>query len=208
MGVDHALGVAGGAGGEEHRGDVVGAGLRDLALVEAGVSGVVGTSRIDQRVEGMKPVFLIVAQPARVVEPDAHEGGAVAADLEHLVHLLLILDDRKGDLGVEDRKGVFGGARVLVERDRHRAERLGREHRGIETGPVLADDDDVLAALQAGFRQAAGECPDERGERAPALGLPDAELLLAQRRRIRTLRGMVEHQLWEGGSHPVTVGRF
>jgi len=56
----------------------------------------------------------------------------------------------------------------------------------------------MLAALEARLRQAAGERLHELGERAPAERLPDAELLFAQRRRVRACRGMVEQELREG----------
>jgi hypothetical protein len=107
----------------------------------------------------------------------------------------------KGDLGIGDRKRELAGGGVLVERHRDRAERLRREHRRVEARPVLADDDQVLAALQPGLGEAAGKRLDERGERAPAERLPDAELLLAQRRRVGSRRGVLEQESGEGGLH-------
>ena len=50
--------------------------------------------------------------------------GQLRADLEQLVDLLLVFDDRVPHLGVVDREDELGARRVLVERHRHRAERL------------------------------------------------------------------------------------
>ena len=201
VGVDDALGVAGRSRGEEHRRDIVGPGLLDLAREEAGVRGRVGLAGGDEVVERSQAGLAVVAQAARVVVPDALEPRAAGTDLDQLVDLLLVLDDGKGDVGIGDRERELGGGGVLVERHRDRAERLRREHRRVEARPVLADDDEVLAALQSGVGQAAGKRLDEPGEVAPAERLPDAELLLAQRRRVGSRRGMLEQESGERGLH-------
>ena len=83
-------------------------------------------------------------------------------------------------------KHELGRHRVLVERHRDRAERLRREHRRVEPRPVLAD-------RRPGARRAAGRRRRgrRRASRTSAASahqrerLPDAELLLAQRRCVR-----------------------
>jgi hypothetical protein len=57
----------------------------------------------------------------------------------------------------------------------------------------------VLAALQAGAREAAGEFAHQHGEGAPGQRLPDAELLLAQRCGAGTRGGVAQQQVGEGG---------
>jgi hypothetical protein len=126
-----------------------------------------------------------MTQPSRVVVPDPGDPRAGGAHLDHLVDLLLVLDDGEGDVGIADREHVLGRGGILVERHRNRAERLCGQHRRVEPRPVLADHHQVLAALQPGFGEAAGQAPDERRELAPGERLPDAEVLLAQRRRRR-----------------------
>ena len=165
--VDDALRLAGRPRGEEHRRDVVGLRLGDLLGEEAGSRRRVGATRLDQRVERGEAGLAVVAQAARIVEPDPRQTRALVAHLDQLVDLLLVLDDGEGDVGVGDREDELAGGSVLVERHRDRAERLGGEHRGVETRPVLADDDEVLAALQPGFGETARERLDELGERAP-----------------------------------------
>jgi len=57
----------------------------------------------------------------------------------------------------------------------------------------------VLAAREAGLREAAGEGAHERGEVAPCERLPDAEFLLAQGRRVGSAARVLEQQSGEGG---------
>ena len=142
---------------------------------------------------------MVVAQAARIVEPDVRELRAAVADLEQLVDLFLVLGDREGDVGIADRHDELGRGRILVERNRHGADRLRREHRGVEARPVLADDDQMLAACQPGFRESARERFDQLGEAAPRVRLPDAQVLLAQSRGGRPAGGVVEQQAGEGG---------
>jgi hypothetical protein len=142
-----------------------------------------------------------VAQPPRVVEPDVREAGNLAAHVEQLVHLLLVLGDGVGDTGVADGKDELARDRVLVERHRDGAQRLRRKHRRIEPGPVFADDDEVTAGPEAGVGQAVGHRLDHCGEVAPGRRLPDAELLLAQRRGVGSRAGVLEEQSGERGVH-------
>jgi hypothetical protein len=50
------------------------------------------------------------------------------ADLEHLVDLLLILDDGEADLGVLQHEEPSPGHRILVHRHRHAAQALAAAH--------------------------------------------------------------------------------
>ena len=199
--VHHALGVAGGARGEEHRRHVVRARLRELGVVEAGVRGVVGASGVDQAVQRCEARLIVVAQAARVVVPDAHELRALRAQFEQLVDLLLVFDDAEAHLGVVDRKDELAGHRVLVQRHRNRAQRLRGQHRCIQPRPVLADHHHMLAALQAGFGQAAGQLAHQRAELRPGDRLPNAVALFAQRRRVGPLLRVGPHQSRKGGLH-------
>ena len=168
---------------------------------------VPGAAGGDQVIERRQPGLVVVAQAARVVEPDARDPRARGADLDHLVDLLLVLDDREGDVGIADREHVLGRGRVLVEGHRDRAQRLRRQHRRIEARPVLADHHQMLAALQPGLGEAAGHRPDQRRELAPGERLPDAEVLLAQRRRRRAASGVVEQEAGKGRRHDQSFER-
>ncbi len=117
---------------------------------------------------------------------------AALADLEQLVDLFLVLGDREGDVGIADRHDEFGRGRILVERNRHRADRLGCEHRRVQARPVFTDDDEVLAAREAGIGEPARERFDHGRQTAPGMRLPDAQILLAQRRRGWPAGGVVE----------------
>ena len=136
----------------------------------------------------------VVAQAARIVVVDVRERRHLRLRLEQLVDLLLVLDDRVDDLGVVQHVDELGGRRVLVHRHRHAAERLRRDHRPVETRPVVADDREMHAALEALRGEAAGERAHLGGDLAPRPRLPDAEVLLARRRMVRAHAGVVQQQ--------------
>ena len=122
MGVDHALGVAGGAGGEEHRGHVTGLRFRHFGAEKVRVLAGVNRSSGNQLVQRGQARLVVLAQAARVVVKDMGQLRALGAQFEHLVDLLLVLDHGEAHLGVVDRKHAFGGHRVLVQRHRNRAQ--------------------------------------------------------------------------------------
>ena len=192
--VHHAFRVAGGATGEEHRGHVVGLATPNTRLEKAGVGAVVRLACSHQCVDAVQARFCVVAQPARVVEPDALQAWALLLQFQQFVDLFLVFDDGPGHLGVVDREGVLLCRRVLVQRHRHRAQRLCGQHRGVEARAVFADDDEVVTALHAGLGQAAGQVTYQQGQIGPGGGLPDAIDLLAQRRCGRALLCVVQHQ--------------
>jgi hypothetical protein len=167
-----------------------------MAVEEAGfrMGDVPAAAGLDQRVQRRQPRLVVVAQAARVVVPDALQraGSPRLAHLEHLVDLLLVFDDGHAHFGVVHREDVFGGHRVLVQRHRHGAQRLHGQHRRIQARPVLADDHDVVVALQTGLGQAAGHGAHLGGEVGPGRRLPDAVHLFAQRGRAGALGGVLQ----------------
>jgi hypothetical protein len=50
----------------------------------------------------------------------------------------------------------FAGHRILVQGHRHAAQHLRRAHRPVKARPVVTDDRQVVAALEAEFGQTAG----------------------------------------------------
>jgi len=160
-----------------------------------------GLASRDERIQRVESVVVVMAQAARVVEPDVLQQRALLADLEQLVDLLLVLDHRMRDLGVVERKGEFGRYRILVERHRNRAQRLRCQHAGVEPRPVLADHHQVLARLQPGLVQAMRQRTHELGQLLPAQALPDAVLLLAHGCCAGALAGMHHQELGEGTRH-------
>ena len=116
-------------------------------------------------------------------------------DADQLVDLLLILRHRKAGLRVIEDEHHLLGHGVLVDRHRHGAEALGCQHRPVELWPVVADDGDLVAALHAERREAAGDGPHICRRLGPVPGLPDAQILLAHRRPVAADRRLMQHEL-------------
>ena len=128
--VHHALGVAGGARGEEHRGHVVGPGPGHFGVEEAGVRASTRRPELDQLIQRLRgrargSCAGRADRRTRCARAAGMRRGARAAcrpvpgprRSRSATSALLIGNDELGRGG------------VLVERHRHRAERLRREHR-------------------------------------------------------------------------------
>ncbi len=118
--------------------------------------------------------------------------------LEHLVDLLLVLDDRVRDLRVVQHEDEFGGRRVLVHRHGDAAQRLRGRHRPIESRPVVADDREPHPPLESLRGEPAGERAHLGGDLPPRPRLPDAEVLFAKRGMASANFGVMEQQAREG----------
>src|SRR5579864_2921569 len=94
--------------------------------------------------------------------------------------------------------GKLGRDRVLVDRDGNPAEALRGELREIEAWPVFADDRQLVARPKACGGKAAREIAHLLPIAPPAIGLPDAKILLAQGRTIGHPLGIAAEQLREG----------
>ena len=103
-------------------------------------------------------------------------------------------DHRERDLGMREHVGHLVGDRVGVDRHRHGAEPLRRRHRPIEPRPVVADDRDLVAALEPERREPDREGAHDLVHLGPGPGLPDAEILVAERRSPRP-QTCVAHQI-------------
>ena len=100
---------------------------------------------VEQEVEAM------VLQTSGVVVDDALDRRQAAglAKREQLVDLLLILRHDDADLGVLEHVMDLVHHAVGIKTDRHAAERLRRELRDHPFRPVVPEDGEHLAALQA-----------------------------------------------------------
>ena len=117
---------------------------------------------------------------------------------QDLVDLFLILRHDEGDFGVVQHEAHFIGHRVLIDRHGNGAKALRGAHGEIEARPVVADDGDLLAPLEAERLHAAGELAHRIAEVGPGPGLPDAQVLLADGGQRRAAFGVVTEQLREG----------
>jgi hypothetical protein len=145
-----------------------------------------------------------VAQAARLVVVDRRDLRALRPDLQQLVDLLLVFGEGEAHVGVVDREDALGGGGILVQRDRDGAQRLRRQHRGVQPRTVGAHDHHVFAACQAGLVQAAGDVLHHLRQLGPGERLPDAVFLLPHRRGFGPLRRMLQQQPRESCLHAVS----
>ena len=126
----------------------------------------------------MQEGLVIVPHTARVVIYNRPQGGEMVLLGQDLVDLLLILRHDECDFGVVQNEAHLLRDRVLIDRHGNGAEALRGAHGEIEPRPVVADDGDLLSALQAERFQAGGELAHRIAEVGPGPRLPDAEVLL------------------------------
>ena len=119
--------------------------------------------------------------------------------------MFLVFDHGQTHVGVGDGKNAFGADGVLVKRNRNGAQRLRRQHGGVQARPVGTDDHHVRATRQAGLVQAAGNVLHQGGHAGPAVRLPNAVFLFAHGWRVRAL-GSVFHE--QSGKRCLHAGLF
>ena len=190
-----ALGRAGGAGSKKERRGITARALGDLAFQERRIALVGLAAALEQAVIAREPRLLVMAQAARIVVIDVLEGRTLRQDFEQLVDLLLVLGERVPDLGVADRKGHLRRHRVLIQRDRDRAEALGGSDRRIDTRAVRAHQRHALSARNSVLGERAREVARLLRELLPRPRLPDAEILLADRRPLGPHSRVMHEQL-------------
>ncbi len=90
-----------------------------------------------------------MAHAACIFVDDFLELRAAIHDLEQLVGLLLILDNREAGFSVLEHVLHFIGDRVLIHRHRRSAQCLRGGHCPVKLRSVVADDGEAVATLEA-----------------------------------------------------------
>ena len=188
-----ALGPSGGARGVEHDGVVAALSAGDLAVDQGRLGGEAVGAALLHRLVGQH--IAIVPKAARIDIDHDLEPRQPAPDLQELVDLLLVLADGEAGAGMLDDIGELVSHRILVDRHRDAAQRLGGTHRPIQPRPVVADHDQAVAAAEAQIGKAGRQPADLVGDPGPAIGLPDAVFLLAIGRPVGTAPGAHGKQL-------------
>ena len=148
----------------------------------------------DHLIESLQKGLGVVPHAACIVVEDVLQAVALVLDLHQLVDLLLILDNGELDLGILQDENHFCRDSILIQRQRNAAQHLRRTHRPVETGTVVADDGQVVTALETEFRQAASHGANFFRDLAPVPGLPDAEIFFAGRRTVSPGHRVIQHQ--------------
>ena len=194
----YAFGMARGARCIENHRDIGGPAFFELVCEEARIAPRELPAGRLEVIEGGELRLAVMPQPARVDEADALQPRALRQDFQQLVDLLLVFDDGKADFGVLEHEGHFGRHGILVERHGHAAQGLRSHHGPVQARPVVADHREAVAALESQRSEAAGENADLLRDLGPGPGLPDAEVLLAERRPGRPYPGLVQQQARKG----------
>ena len=139
----------------------------------------------------------IRAQAAGVVVDHVLQARTLGLDVQELVDLLLVFHHGEPRLRVIDDVGQLFLDRVLVERHRNAAQRLGGGDRPVELRSVVADDGRLVAAREAQRGQTEGDATRALLVVAPGVGLPDAEVLLADGDLVRPPLGVGADELRE-----------
>ncbi len=163
----------------------IGAASRGEVGLEGGGLGGVGeapAALVDHLGDGAQAGMVVIAQAPLLVVKHAVEEGHFGGDGEELVDLLLILHRRMRHLRMGEHIGHLVRDAVGIDGNRDRAEPLRRRHGPVEPRPVVADDGDLAAALQAERLQARRIGAHGVVHLGPGLGLPDAEVLVPERR--------------------------
>jgi hypothetical protein len=198
MGLADAFRLSGRPRRVEHHRNVIVTALGDFAVENVGMVAVMDTPHFDQFLDVVQEGLRVVSHAAGIVIDDVLQRADLGHDLQQLVDLLLVLDDREADAGILHDEQHLVGHRVLVERNRHPAQGLRGAHHHVEVRPVVADDGEVVAAPETEFREAAGERPHALGNLGPGQGLPDPEILFAHRRSVGAIPRVIEQQAREG----------
>jgi hypothetical protein len=136
----------------------------------------------------------IVAQAARIVIKNVLQVRDFGANLEHLVDLLLILDDGEMNLGVIEHKLHLGSGSILIHWHRYATETLHRSHREIQPRTVLADDCQMLTTPKADLKQPGRDFAYLLPHLFPRPALPDPQVLFADGDRTRSRPRVVSEQ--------------
>ena len=126
------------------------------------------------------------------------QAGVAGAYFQHLVDLLLVLNDRKSDFSILEDIDNFAGLRIRIDRHGHSTQRLNGNHCRVQARPVFADQGQIGTTLKSDAEQTAGQCFYFAPQVTPCPRLPDAKVFFANRRRIRSDRAMLQEQAWEG----------
>ena len=188
-----ALGPAGGAGGVDQRGELVGLDRLDRGRHRAGVLDEELLAEVGELVQRDDPVTV-----ARAVEgDDLADARDLALALVELGQLLVVLDEDDLALGVAQDVGRVLGVRRRVD---GRGGAAGAHDRQVREDPLVAragGDADPLLGLDAERQQARGQAGDPVARLLPGDGRPRLADGVAE----RLVAGVLRHSVEEHDGH-------
>ena len=170
---------AGGAGGVNQHGNVVGSRPFDLSPEAIGVRVVRPAADVAELVQEQDPVVGEVVEPVPFEHDALRHPRNPVADLEKLVELLVVLHDEKPALRVLQEVSDLLGAVGRVDPRDDSTDALDAEIGVYPLLVVLGDDGDHFTPLEAQLREPQADRARGLQVRRPRMALPDPELLLA-----------------------------
>jgi hypothetical protein len=122
---------------------------------------------------------VVLPEPARILVYDVLDLVHAFLHLDNLVDLFLIAGNDEACAAMLQHVGHLFGHGVLVERHRHRADLLSRDHRPVKRGAVAPDHSDMIPTLYAQRQKAQGNRLDLFRGFSPAPRLPDTVFFFA-----------------------------
>ena len=151
---------------------------------------------------GDQPGIVVIGHAAFVMVDDQPQVRAL--ELEQLVDLLLVLAQHGGHTGGVTQVASLGRQHILVDAERHAAERLGRKLAPDPVRPVAADQGHALAATHAQRLQSERNEPDLVTTLGPGVDAPDAELFFPHRDFAGPVGRIVQEPLGRVSRNPAT----
>ena len=145
-------------------------------IIQAGPLLVQLTPQFDDIFHGQQIGLFISPQAFGIPVDDLFEILKLAFDFEDLVHLLLVMGDHKGGIGVLKKIFDFRPLTVRKNTDRHTTGRLCRQLRPEPFGLVFTDNADFVFALETQFHEPQTQIPHPFVIILPGEGFPDSHV--------------------------------
>ncbi len=150
------------------------------AVVELRLRGVAHAAPRDEVLDGHQARIVVFAHAPRVGIQDMPDGRDALAEVQQLVHLLLVLGEDHLGLPVIEEIMDLLAERVAVEAEGQGADRVRRDLSADPVRPVVSDERHHVAPAQAEIVEAQRESLHPLVVVAPRERSPETEILLAQ----------------------------
>ena len=192
------LGVRRGARCRAENGDVIAFGRVHQLIVKLRLARGAVAAHLRQLVSVEQAWIAVFAHSARIGIDDVLEVRRAVAKFEQLVDLLFVLGEDDLGFAVSQQIQHFLGQRLAVHAERHAADGVGGDFGCDPVRPVVTDNADHVAALDAELDHAQREITHAVLIVVPGEDAPETEVLFAQRNLFAVLRRIEPQHLGVG----------